>query len=45
MHMHVELNEKERLQEATTIIAAGGVTNGILGIVKSPSAALPGTCH
>lgn len=34
MHMHVELNEKERLQEATTIIAVGGVTNGILGIVK-----------
>ena len=34
MHVHVELNEKERLQEATTIIAAGGVTNGILGIVK-----------
>ena len=34
MHVHVESNEKERLQEATTIIAAGGVTNGILGIVK-----------
>jgi len=34
MHVHVESNEKERLQEATAIIAAGGVTNGILGIVK-----------
>ena len=34
MHAHAESNEKERLQEATTIIAAGGVTNGILGIVK-----------
>ena len=34
MHVHAESNEKERLQEATTIIAAGGVTNGILGIVK-----------
>lgn len=34
MHVHVESNEKERLQEATTIIAAGGVTNGILGVVK-----------
>ncbi|MCY3667230.1 MAG: cation diffusion facilitator family transporter [Gemmatimonadetes bacterium] len=34
MHVHIESNEKERLQEATTIIAAGGVTNGILGIVK-----------
>ena len=34
MHVHVESNEKERLQEATTIIAAGGITNGILGIVK-----------
>ena len=34
MHLHVESNEKMRLQEATTIIAAGGVTNGILGVVK-----------
>ena len=34
MHVHAESKEKERLQEATTIIAAGGVTNGILGIVK-----------
>ncbi len=34
MHMHVESNEKQRLQEATAIIAAGGVTNGILGVVK-----------
>lgn len=34
MHVHVESNEKERLQEATTIIAVGGVTNGILGVVK-----------
>ena len=34
MHAHAESNEKERLQEATTIIVAGGFTNGILGIVK-----------
>ena len=36
MHMHAdaEPNEKMRLQEATAIIAAGGVTNGILGVVK-----------
>ena len=36
MHMHAdaEPNEKQRLQEATAIIAAGGVTNGILGVVK-----------
>ena len=32
--MHVEHSEKMRLKEATTIIIAGGVTNGILGAVK-----------
>ena len=34
MHVHAEPNEKMRLREATAIIAAGGVTNGILGVVK-----------
>ena len=34
MHMHAEPNEKMRLREATAIIVAGGVTNGILGVVK-----------
>lgn len=34
MHGHAESNEKMRLREATAIIAAGGVTNGILGVVK-----------
>ena len=32
--MHVEHSEKMRLKEATTIIIAGGITNGILGVVK-----------
>ena len=32
--MHAEPNEKMRLREATAIITAGGVTNGILGVVK-----------
>ena len=32
--MHVEHSEKMRLKEATAIIIAGGVTNGILGAVK-----------
>ena len=37
MHMHAdaEPNEKMRLREATAIIMAGGVTNGILGVVKN----------
>ena len=36
MHMHAdaEPNEKQRLQEATAVIVAGGVANGILGVVK-----------
>ena len=34
MHVHAEPNEKMRLREATAIIVAGGVTNGILGVVK-----------
>ena len=36
MHMHAdaEPNEKMRLREATAVIMAGGVTNGILGVVK-----------
>ncbi len=34
MRVPVELNEKKRLQEATAIIAVGGLTNGILGIAK-----------
>ncbi len=34
MHMHAEPNEKMRLREATAIIAAGGVTNSVLGVVK-----------
>ena len=31
---HAEPNEKMRLREATAVIVAGGVTNGILGVVK-----------
>ena len=34
MHVHAEPNEKMRLREATVVIVAGGVTNGILGVVK-----------
>ena len=34
MHMHAEPNKKMRLREATAVIVAGGVTNGILGVVK-----------
>ncbi len=32
--MHAESNEKMRLREATAVIVASGVTNGILGVVK-----------
>ena len=34
MHAHAEPNEKMRLREATAVITAGGITNGILGVVK-----------
>ena len=34
MHAHAEPNEKMRLREATAVIMAGGITNGILGVVK-----------
>lgn len=32
--MQVDLNEKQRLREASAVITAGGVTNGALGTVK-----------
>ncbi len=34
MNLHIEHSEKVRLREATTIITAGGIINGILGVVK-----------
>ena len=34
MHAHVDHSEKIRLKEATTLITASGITNGILGVVK-----------